>query len=448
MAWASRAIVTGFCLRVSGFPSFHYGNSNISPRRWQGCALHPLAQGQGRVTLRRIMPSLRLSARVAATDAPPIPAARAWAARYSGAAGPMIDLTQAVPGYPPHPELLERLGRAAADRACAGYGAIDGDMPLREALAEELAGFYGASFSPADIAITAGCNLAFTMTMTVLAGSGDAVLLPTPWYFNHRMALELLGINAVPFETRAEDGFVPDPERLAAALTPNIRAVVLVSPNNPTGAIYPPAVIARIAEICRARGIWLVLDETYRDFLPEGGMPPHELFQDPDWRDGVVQLYSFAKSYCIPGHRVGAVVGGGAFRTELAKVLDTMQICPARPAQAVLAWAIPALREWRAGNRAIMAGRARAFRTAMAQAPDWKIDALGTYFAYLRLPEGAPDALATAETLAATRGLLVLPGPFFGPGQQRHLRLAFANAEESSLAALPERLAALPAVAA
>ena len=383
-----------------------------------------------------------LSPRIRATAAPPIPTARAWAARYDGRAGPSVDLTQAVPGYPPHESLLERLAQEAGRRSSAGYGPIDGEVTLREALAEDLSHAYDATLTAADIAITAGCNLAFTMAMTVLAGQGDAVLLPTPWYFNHRMALELLGIAALPFETRAEDGFVPDPERLAAALTPEVRAVVLVSPNNPTGAIYPPAVIAGIAALCRARGVWLVLDETYRDFLPENGTPPHDLFQDPDWRDGVVQLYSFAKSYCIPGHRVGAILGGGAFRTELMKLVDTMQICPPRPAQAALAWAVPALADWRAGNRAIMAGRAAAFRAAMAAAPEWRIDALGTYFAYLRLPEGQPEALATAETLAAHHGLLTLPGPFFGPGQSRHLRLAFANAEEAALAQVPERLRA------
>ena len=386
------------------------------------------------------MSALRLSGRVHATAAPPIPAARAWAARYGGAAGPMLDLTQAVPGYPPHPALLEKLAEAAGSRACAGYGPIDGDVPLREAFAADLAGFYQAPIGAADVAITAGCNLAFTMAMTVLAGTGDAVLLPTPWYFNHRMALELLGIEALPFETRAEDGFVPDPDRLAAAITPNLRAVVLISPNNPTGAIYPPAVLARIAELCRARGVWLVLDETYRDFLPETATPPHALFQDPDWREGLVQLYSFAKSYCMPGHRVGAIVGGGAFRAELLKLLDTMQICAPRAAQAALSWAIPALAEWRAGNRAIMAGRAEAFRLALSAVPEWRVDALGAYFGYLRLPEGAPDALAMAETLASERGLLSLPGPFFGPGQERHLRLAFANAEPEALALLPERL--------
>ena len=386
------------------------------------------------------MPSFRLSRRVAATSAPPIPAARAWAARYQGGAGPMIDLTQAVPGYPPHPEMLERLASAAGSRACAGYGPIDGDLPLREALAADVSTFYRAQLGAGDVTITAGCNLAFTMAMTVLAGTGDAVLLPTPWYFNHRMALELLGIDALPLETRAEDGFVPDPERLEEALTPQVRAVVLVSPNNPTGAIYPREVIARIAAICRRKGIWLVLDETYRDFLPEDASPPHDLFQDPEWRDVVVQLYSFAKSYCIPGHRVGAILGGGAFRAELLKLVDTMQICPPRAAQAALAWAVPALRDWRLTNRAIMQGRAAAFRTAMQQAPEWRIDALGTYFAYLRLPGQAPDALRAAEILGSEHGLLTLPGPFFGPGQERHLRLAFANVEEEALAAVPGRL--------
>lgn len=385
------------------------------------------------------MPSPSLSPRVGATAAPPIPAARSWAARYSGGAGPAIDLTQAVPGYPPPDALLERLAHAAGDATFAGYGPIDGEPALREALAEDLSRFYGAPLGAGSVAITAGCNLAFTMVMTVLAGTGEAVMLPTPWYFNHRMALELLGIAAQPFETRAEDGFVPDPERLEAALTPRTRAVVLVSPNNPTGAVYPPEIIARIAEMCRRRGIWLVIDETYRDFLPFGAAP-HALFHDPDWQDGMVHLYSFAKSYCIPGHRVGAIVGGGAFREQLLKLLDTFQICAPRAAQSALSWAVPALAEWRAGNRRLMADRADAFRQAMAGLQDWRIDAQGAYFAYLRLPEHGPDAMAVAETLAAERGLLTLPGPFFGPGQSRHLRVAFANAGEPSLAAVPGRL--------
>jgi aspartate/methionine/tyrosine aminotransferase len=380
-----------------------------------------------------------LSPRIRATQTPPIPSVRRWAARYGGAAGPVLDLTQAVPGYPPHAGLLAQLAERAGDRALAGYGPIDGEPALRAALAEDISGVYGARVESADVAITAGGNLAFTMTMTVLAGAGEAVMLPAPWYFNHRMALAALGIPCVPLPCRREDGFVPDPER-AARLMEGVRAIVLVSPNNPTGAVYRPAVIARFAELARARGAWLVLDETYRDFLAPDRSPPHALFADPAWRENVVHLYSFSKAYCVPGHRVAAIASGPAFRTELMKALDTMQICAPRAAQAALAWAVGGLRDWRAANRALMAGRAEAFRRAAAQVPGWRLDALGAYFAYLRLPEDAPEAVATAERLAVERGLLGLPGPFFGPGQERHLRLAFANAEEGVIAEVPARL--------
>jgi aspartate/methionine/tyrosine aminotransferase len=382
-----------------------------------------------------------------------------------------LDLTQAVPGYPPHPELLEHLAEAAGNRAAAGYGPLEGEPALREALAEDLRLSHGGDVGAADVAITAGCNLAFTLVMTVLTAPGDAVLVPTPWFFNHPLALSMRGVEAVPLSCRAEDGFLPDPDRAAALLdaNPAIRTVVLVTPNNPTGAAYPPALLAQFAELCRIRRIWLVLDETYRDFLQDppqpraekalraeagrfgGRMPPdatlrpptpHALFEAPDWRGFVVHLYSFSKAYCIPGHRMGAVVAGPGLRAELMKAVDNIQICPPRPPQLALAWAVGALRAWRHGNRATIAERAAAFRRAVERgAPGWRIDALGAYFAYLRTPEGAPPAEAVAERLAAERGLVTLPGPAFGPGQERHLRLAFAATEVEAIAAVPGRLA-------
>ena len=172
-------------------------------------------------------------------------------------------------------------------------------------------------------------------------------------------------------------------------MTPRTRAIVLISPNNPTGAVYPASVIAGFADLCRTRGLWLILDESYRDFLPESALPPHSVFQDPDWREFVVHLYSFSKAYCVAGHRVGAMVCGPAVRAELNKVLDTMQICPPRGPLPGLTWAIDNLHAWKAGNRAIIAERARVFREGVGQLPDWRIDALGTYFAYIRIPEGS-----------------------------------------------------------
>ena len=386
------------------------------------------------------MPSPPISLALGRTADPPIPAARQWAAKYRGQAGPMIDLTQAVPGYPPHSTLLERMAHEAGQRANATYGFIDGEVALREAFAENLTQFYQSPLGAADVAITAGCNLAFAMAMTVLSGQRAEILLPTPWYFNHQMAMTMQRITAVPLPCLAENGFIPNPDHAAARITENTRAIVLVSPNNPTGAITPPETIARFAELCRTHALWLILDETYRDFLPASALPPHDVFADPDWRDYVIHLYSFSKAYCVPGHRVGAIAAGPTFRHELMKVLDTMQICAPRAAQAALTWAIPALKDWRRDNRTLMQSRAAAFDRAMAGAPGWEINAIGGYFAYLRTPRAAPEAIETAERLAAEHGLLTLPGPFFGPGQERYIRLAFANVDDDAIAAIPGRL--------
>ena len=168
--------------------------------------------------------------------------------------GPLIDLSQAVPGYPPHPALLERLAEAAAGREAAAYGDILGDAALREAYAAHVSELYGARIPAANVAITAGCNQAFFVAMIALAKAGDAVILPSPWYFNHKMTLDMLGIEAVALPCRADAGFVPsadDARRLIGART---RAIVLVTPNNPTGAVYPPATIHAFRQALR--GAW------------------------------------------------------------------------------------------------------------------------------------------------------------------------------------------------
>ena len=374
------------------------------------------------------------------TGTPPIPEAKAWATRYGSARGPLVDLSQAVPGYPAPPALLERIASAAGAAATAGYGPIEGDSDLREAYAAHLSRLYGVAIGPQETAITAGCNMAFFVTMLAVAKAGDSVLLPTPWYFNHEMALRMTGIEARPLPCAPAAGFVPDPAEAEALLDDRVRAIVLVTPNNPTGAVYPPETIAQFAALCRRRKIWLILDETYRDFLPQEAARPHHVLGAPDWRDVVISLYSFSKSYCIPGHRLGAILAGRAVLDQIGKVLDTVQICPPRAAQSAIAWGIAALAEWRDGNRDEIAGRARAFTRAMEAAPGWRVDSVGAYFAFVAHPFAGVPAPVVAERLVAERGVLALPGDYFGPGQDGHLRIAFANVGAAALADLPARL--------
>ena len=379
------------------------------------------------------------------TGTPPIPEARGWLEAYDGRHGPGIDLSQAVPGYPPPPELLAWLGEAARDPAAAQYGSIDGDAELRQAYAQHVAGLYGAPIEPSRVMITAGCNQAFVTVSMALAKAGEAVLLPTPWYFNHAMTLSMLGVEARPLPARREDGFVPDPATAAELIDGRTRAVALVTPNNPTGAVYPPDTIVAFAKLCAKRGLWLILDETYRDFMPgSSATAPHGIFADPALAACVIQLYSFSKAYCVPGHRVGAVIAPERFLAELAKVQDCVQICAPRAGQMALARAIPALTRWRQGNRDVIGGRAQAFREAMRRVNRWQVDQLGGYFAYLRHPFAGKASAEVAKLLARDHGLLVLPGSYFGPDQDGHLRVAFANVDEAEIGDFARRLATVP----
>jgi aspartate/methionine/tyrosine aminotransferase len=379
---------------------------------------------------------------LAATDVPPIPAAQAWAAGYDGRLGPLINLAQAVPGTPPPDGLLARLAAEAGSARGATYGPIVGDPVLRAALAADVNAVYGGTVTAAEIAITAGCNQAFFVTMLALARPGDEVILPTPWYFNHKMTLDMLGIRAVPLPCHAQNGFVPDVEDARALVTDRTRAILLVTPNNPTGATYPPAVIAAFRDLCETAGAALVLDETYRDFLPEGHGRPHALFEDDGWRGRLIQLYSFSKSYAVPGHRLGAVIASEPLLAEIAKVLDCVQICPPRAAQAAVAWAVEATAAWRAETRAAINRRIAVFRRVVADAPGWEISAIGAYFAFVRHPFQATGE-AVGERLAREAGVVTLPGAFFGPGQDRHIRFAFANVSDAALEDVPARLRAL-----
>jgi aspartate/methionine/tyrosine aminotransferase len=375
------------------------------------------------------------------TASPPIPEARGWAEAYDRRPGPLINRSQAVPGDPPPPEMLTWHAEAAATPSAAEYGPIMGDDALRHAYAADQSRFYGAAILPANIAITAGCNQAFVTSMMAVAQAGDNVLLPVPWYFNHEMTLKMLGIGARPLPCAPSSGFVPDAIEAEALIDGRTRAIVLVTPNNPTGAVYPAATIEAFAALCARRGLWLVIDETYRDFLPDGMDRPHDLFAGSGWQDNVIQLYSFSKAYAVPGWRLGAITAGEATLGQIAKVLDCIQISPSRAGQTAVARAVESTRAVRAANRSEINARAIAFQQALLPLNHWRIESCGAYFAYLRHPFTGVPAATVARRLAQERGVLMLPGPYFGPGQDPFLRVAVANVGRGALAELGQRLA-------
>ncbi|MFZ9135334.1 MAG: aminotransferase class I/II-fold pyridoxal phosphate-dependent enzyme [Candidatus Puniceispirillaceae bacterium] len=196
---------------------------------------------------------------VATLNAPPVSVVLNWKSSYDGANGPLIDMSQAVPGYASHPDILAALAAAAADPALARYGPVEGDPDFRRAYADHVSHIYNAPIDQSEVQVTSGCNQAFVATVLAIAGHGDRVLMMRPCYFNHESTLGMLGVGIDYVDCDADAGLLPDCAAIDAAIGDKTRAVALVSPNNPAGRIYPAPLRAEILALCRRRGIWLIL---------------------------------------------------------------------------------------------------------------------------------------------------------------------------------------------
>ncbi len=378
-----------------------------------------------------------------ATASPPVMEARRWLAGVTFPPDrPLINVSQAAPTAPPPRALREAMAEAALNDPSAHlYGPVLGNPDLRAEIAAKWSRAYGGTVTPDQVAITQGCNQAFVAAISTLAAPGDEVILPTPWYFNHNMWLDMASVKTVPLPTDA--ALLPDPDHAATLITPRTRAIVLVTPNNPGGVEYPAPLVAAFRDLARRHRITLIVDETYRDFDSRTGAP-HTLFHDPDWPDDLIQLYSFSKAYRLTGHRVGAIVASSARLAQVEKFLDTVAICPSQLGQIAALWGMRNLDHWLAGERANILTRRQAMIAGFRALPDWRLMGCGAYFAYVTHPFAIPsDALA--QRLVRDAGVLLLPGTMFQPvgAGKDQLRIAFANIDEDGISALFKRLGAL-----
>lgn len=385
--------------------------------------------------------------RTATTFAPPVMEARRWLEGVTHPADrPLLNVSQAAPVDPPPPAMCDAMADIIRnDPSVHLYGPVMGLPALRAEVAARWTASYGGAVSAENVAITSGCNQAFAAAIATLCAEGDEVILPVPYYFNHRMWLDMSGVRTVPLAVGPD--MIPQAEAAAALITPRTRAIALVSPNNPCGVEYPASTLRAFRDLARAHGIALIIDETYRDFDSRTGAP-HDLFTDDSWDDTLIQLYSFSKAYRLTGHRVGAVISSPARLAEIEKFLDTVTICPNQLGQQAALWGMQNLGEWLAGERdEILARRAAitAHFPALA-AKGWKLLGCGAYFAYLEHPFSM-SAADLAPLLVREAGVLLLPGTMFMPddvpGGERQLRVAFANIDAAGIEALFTRLSNL-----
>jgi aspartate/methionine/tyrosine aminotransferase len=367
------------------------------------------------------------SARAAGVTIPIIPTVAGWTAETPGT----ISLGQGVVHYGPPRSALEAVPGFLSGFPHNRYVPDAGLPDLRKAFEEKLRAENGID-APNErrIFVTAGANQAFLNAVLAVCDPGDEVILPVPFYFNHEMAIRLA--SAVPVGVPTDDRLQPDPAAIEAAITERTRAVVTVSPNNPTGAVYPEETLAAINELCRGRGIFHISDEAYEYFTYDGTR-----HFSPGSLDGdhTISLFSFSKAYGMASWRVGILVAPEQLYDDLMKIQDTVLVCAPAISQHV---ALHSLKEGRAHCGSFLPGLSKVRRemlSRLAEIPRLVTvpEARGAFYLFARVNTEMP-AIALSERLVREHKVSVTPGETFGAAQGCWLRIAYGNLREETAA--------------
>ena len=373
-------------------------------------------------------------------DCAAAPIAEAWSWVTNPQSENLIDMCQAVPAHLPPQSLRDYLGEAIKAGEGATYTDIRGIPPLREALAGNISERYQGSVTADDILITAGCNQAFCSVIDTLCEAGDEVIVPLPCYFNHQMWLTTRAVVPRYLSFNAETA-MPDPGEASSLINERTRAILLVTPNNPSGAIYSHECIEQFFELAQEHGLALIMDETYRDFIDINQLP-HRLFSRPDWRETLVHLYSFSKVFSLTGFRTGAVAASQELLDQLKKIQDCTAICAPHAGQLAAIYGLQNLQAWKLEKSDELARRAIAIKQAFDHADlNYRLISAGAYFAYIEHPFEAP-ARDVVKRLIQQHEIISLPGSYFGRDQEQFIRFAYANVHERHFDDVIQRLIA------
>ena len=385
--------------------------------------------------------------RTIGVDPPPVLEVKNWLSNPDlQPSKPLIDVSQAAPTEPPPEKMLEFMAnKILCDNAVNTYGPVLGLDELRESLASKWSRQYQGKVSKENVAVTSGCNQAFCASISSFTSENDEVIIPTPWYFNHHMWLQMAGVKSIPLDT--DVNMNPIIEKAEALITDRTRAIVLVSPNNPSGAIYSNQLLQKFFDLCKSNQIRLIIDETYKDFHPNASQP-HTLLENNNWDQVLTILYSFSKTYRMTGHRIGALLTSKENLIEIEKALDTFTVCPPQLGQYAANWGLNNLEAWAAERRTEILQRAKHFSEKFQplSAAGWSLRGCGAYFAFVEHPfEDESNILA--PLILRDQGILLMPGTMFYPKHNplgsRSFRIAFANIDKYKISTLLERLKAL-----
>jgi aspartate/methionine/tyrosine aminotransferase len=380
---------------------------------------------------------VQLRSRMDAVQAPIIPVIGEMIRQTPGT----ISLGQGMVHYGPPRSAIEAAAESLGDMVTHEYGDAAGAPALLERIAEKLRRENGIEIGRGSrVMVTAGADMAFMHVVFAITAPGDEIVLPVPFYFNHDMAIEMAGCRTVRVPTDAH--YQLDLDALRRAITPRTRAIVTVTPNNPSGAVFSESSLRAVNALCAQHGLFHVADEVYEYFTYDGArhFSPGSL---SGAEAHTISMYSLSKAYGFAGWRIGYVVYPAALASAMMKSQDTILVCPTMISQVAAIAAMDVGRQYCAPHVRELAQVRDIVRDQLASlAPLVEVPAAdGAFYVLLNAHldrSSKPSAerwtpLAMAERLIREHRVAVTPGPAFGMSEGCYFRIAYGALQKASV---------------
>jgi aspartate/methionine/tyrosine aminotransferase len=379
--------------------------------------------------------TMRDSSRIAAVQAPIIPIVGDWVRSTPGT----LSLGQGMVSYPPPESALQAIRAFGARPEEHLYGSPLGQPRLLELIEDKLLCENGIDCAHGyRVMVTAGSNMAFLSVLMAIADPGDEIILPLPYYFNQEMAVRML--NCTPIAVPTDAQYQLQHDALRAAITEKTRAIVTVSPNNPSGAVYPETDLRAVNALCREHGLYHISDEAY-EYFTYGEARHFSPASIPGAAQHTISLYSLSKAYGFASWRVGYTVFPEELLPPLLKVQDTNLICPPLINQIAAVGALETGSEYcKTQLRQLAKVRAQVVEQLQELSDVCEIAATkGAFYLLLKLHTGKND-LELVQALIRDYQVAAIPGCAFGLHDGCYLRVSYGMLDEERAGISMQRL--------
>lgn len=355
-----------------------------------------------------------------------LPSATKEMAIVAARIGGCVSLGQGVPSFTTPPHIIDAVTRALHEDPASGqYSLQIGMASLRRCIARYLMEEKGVRVDPErELCVTVGGMEALLASVLTVVDEGDEVILPSPTYASYTEQICLAG--GTPVYVPLTDRWELNLEEIAKAVTPKTRALMLCSPGNPTGTVFPNTDILKLCKLAVDNDFVVITDDAY-DYIVYGGEAPVNPMSYDAFRGNVISVSSLSKKFALTGWRVGWVAAAQPWMEQIMKVHDATAICSPTPSQIAAQAALKGDQQW-------VTDMCSALNKRRQLCCD-RLDNLSDYFSYIP-PKGAfyvmakylftdDDSHEVALRLLEEAKVITIPGGAFGPGGEGHLRISF-----------------------